>query len=95
MLVSHFLLSLRGLSADSDTTPSPQVSAFTTVAFRIPDNVVGNLGESLVGPSGDVESDESGIEMAEFLRGMRTVALSGPTGRRSTVSRETESTSTA
>ena len=76
MLVSHFILSLRGLGTGQNAQ-NPSANDITTVAFRVPDSIVGNLGESLAGLGEEGVDDEESIEVAEILGDTTIVASAG------------------
>lgn len=65
MLLNHFLINVRsldngGAGAYKMTTGPATGSRFSRLCFRIPDRVLGNIGEQLGGAAAD---DENGVEL--------------------------------
>lgn len=58
VLISRFLLNLRQVNEDSAGGASVNVSQFSAPAFRIPESIIGNLGEELEHGPLEVESND-------------------------------------
>lgn len=63
VLISRFLLNLRQVNEDSAGGASVNFSQFSAPAFRIPESIIGNLGEEL--EHGPLEEEIDDIDLYE------------------------------
>lgn len=70
VLISRFLLNLRQVGHSSGDLSNVRTSHIATLRFRIPETIVGNLGESL-----HVEDDVESSEDQEYDDSSRDIEL--------------------